>query len=57
MFEITDDSQPTDAEQPDPRTWWIRLYDRLMDWLWFGLLTRDLRPYRSPAQIERWGKP
>ena len=22
-------------------------YQRFMDWLWFGPLTRDLRPYRA----------
>ena len=41
------------SEQPTPHPWWPRrLYQRCMDWLWFGLLTRDLYPYVPPQRQE-----
>jgi hypothetical protein len=33
------------------RPFWQRWYQRFMDWLWFGPLTRDLYPRRYPSQF------
>ncbi|GEM_PF-3194643 len=30
-----------------------RQYRRFMDWLWFGPLTRDLRPRRHPSTLSQ----
>jgi hypothetical protein len=30
-----------------------RQYRRFMDWLWFGPLTRDLRPRRTPSTLSQ----
>ena len=50
MFAPSDD----DDYEPPARLWWPRrLSRRVMDWLWHGLLTRDLRPARPPSQFRQ----
>jgi hypothetical protein len=35
-------------QEPQPRYRWMNLYQRFLDWLWFGPLTRDVR-WRYPT--------
>ena len=42
-----------DAHKPRSRPLWIRLYQRFMDWLWHGPLTRDLHPRSYPSTLSQ----
>jgi hypothetical protein len=41
-----------DYQESPPRRH-ISLYQCFMDWLWFGPLTRDLRPRRTPSTLSQ----
>ena len=44
---------PTPRKPYAQRPFWQRWYWSVMTWLWFGPLTRDLRPARPPSPLRQ----